>query len=205
MPQQKKSKYCRITPADIDKVIRVAGYLFARHGYEGVGIRLIAEESGVTMPSIFYHFGSKISLYEEVLEYKYQTIVETVSQSIKSLREPKERLEFLIGFFFDQLFQDRTFLLLVHRDIGNVVARKPRPAFLDEYSYTFAAFRTILDAAMGKPIEGRVAFSLVSLILGFCELSALMSENDLSLQDKEKWYAEQRAELIKVGKLICLF
>ncbi|MEC9357986.1 MAG: TetR/AcrR family transcriptional regulator [Pseudomonadota bacterium] len=203
MQQQQKDKCCRIKPADIERVMTVAGRLFARHGYEGVGIRQIADESGVTMPSIFYHFGSKASLYEEVLEHKYQATIDMVSKAIKSLREPRERLEFLIGSFFDQLFRDRTFLLLVHRDIGDVVARKPRPAFLEEYSYTFAAFCTVLDAVMGRPIERRVAFSLVSLILGFCELSALMSETDLRTQDEEAWYAEQRAELIETGKRIC--
>lgn len=39
--------------------------LFAEHGFEGVSVRDIASEAGVTVGSINYYFGSKDSLYQE--------------------------------------------------------------------------------------------------------------------------------------------
>lgn len=199
-----RERRASIRPSDIEKVLEVAGKLFADHGFEGVGIRLIAEKSGVSMPSIFYHFGSKAMLYEEVLEYKYQATNEMVLRSIGSLDGPKEKLECLIGSFFDMLIRDQTFLLLTHRDIGDVIASKGRPDFINEYSYVFSVFYKLLEAALDRPVEARVAFSLVSLIMGFCELTALMSRGQLQTWSTDNWYAEQRAELINVGKRICL-
>lgn len=193
----------QIKPADIETVLEVAGQLFADHGFDGVGIRLIAEKSGVSMPSIFYHFGSKAMLYEEVLEYKYQATNEMVLRAISSLDSPKEKLECLIGSFYDMLIRDQTFLLLTHRDIGDVIASKGRPDFINEYSYVFSVFAKLLEAALDRPVEARVAFSLVSLIMGFCELTALMSRSELPTWSSDNWYAEQRAELIDVGKRIC--
>lgn len=193
-----------ITPADIERVMEVAGRLFAEHGYEGVGIRLIATESGVKMPSIFYHFDSKAALYDEVLEYQYNATTERVSQAIKALHDPREKLECIIGSYFDLLLRDRTFLPLVHRNIVDVVAHKNRPAFMEEYSYVFSMFCTLLQAAFDRPVEKRIAFSLVSLILGFCELTAVSRESNSSMQEQEAWYARQRADLIEVGTRICL-
>ena len=43
----------RIEPADIQRVLDTAAQLFATHGFDSVGIRDIARESGVTMPSIY--------------------------------------------------------------------------------------------------------------------------------------------------------
>lgn len=197
-----KERLCQIEPSDIERVMEVAGRLFAEKGYDGVGVRLIAKESGVTMPSIFYHFGSKPSLYEEVLEYKYNQISRMVMQGINALQDPMQKLECVIGAFFDLLLRDRTFLLLLHRDILDVIAQKHRPRFLEEYSLAYSLFCTLLEAALGRPVERRVAFPLVSLIHGFCELTAVMNESKLKEVDVD-WYEAQRAELIDAGKRIC--
>lgn len=204
MSGKRREGSSQITTADIEKVLEISGQLFAEYGFDGVGIRLIAERSGVTMPSIFYHFGSKAMLYEEVLELKYERMTKMVKKALNSLDDPRAKLEFLIGAFFDLLSRDRTFLLLVHRDICDAVATKGRPSFLKEYSYIFSVFHRLLKDALHRQVERREALSLVSLIMGFCELTVMMSEADMRTEDEESWYAVQRAELIDVGKRICL-
>lgn len=202
MTTKSKERPGQIEPSDIEHVMEVAGRLFAERGYDGVGVRLIAKESGITMPSIFYHFGSKPALYEEVLEYKYNQISKTILRAIDALDDPVQKLECIIGAFFDLLLRDRTFLLLMHRDIVDVIASKRRPRFSEEYSIVYSLFCTLLEAALGHAVEKRVAFPLVSLIQGFCELTAMTSENSATKPDAD-WYAQRRAELIDAGKRIC--
>lgn len=202
---------CHIRPADIERVLKVAGELFGREGFDGVGIRQIAHESGVKMPSIFYHFGSKASLYEEVLEYQYGATWQMVSDAVKALNSPREKLECLIGSFFDLLLHDRTFSLLLHRDIVDVVSHKYRPAFIKVYTDVFSIFWKLLREAVDRPVEKTLAFSLVSLILGYCELTAVMDESsppdadvEATKSRRDAWYAGQRTVLIDVGKRMCL-
>ncbi len=45
------------------RILEAATALFARQGREGVGLREIAKQSGVALPTISYHFGSKAELY----------------------------------------------------------------------------------------------------------------------------------------------
>jgi TetR/AcrR family transcriptional regulator len=51
-----------------DKILDVAEALFARRGFEGVGLREVAEAAGLGKSSLFHHFRSKAQLYLAVLE-----------------------------------------------------------------------------------------------------------------------------------------
>lgn len=49
-------------PVD-ERMLTVATQLFSRKGYKAVSIREIAQRSGVTLSSLYHHFGDKRSLY----------------------------------------------------------------------------------------------------------------------------------------------
>ena len=42
--------------------------LFCARGYDAVGVQEIAEQSGITKPTLYYYFGSKQGLMETILE-----------------------------------------------------------------------------------------------------------------------------------------
>ena len=50
-----------------ERILREATRLFAERGVAGTPIQAIAEASGITRPTLVYHFGSKEGLREEVL------------------------------------------------------------------------------------------------------------------------------------------
>ena len=50
-------------------LIRAAGKLFARKGFEGTSVREICAEAKTNIAAIKYYFGDKIGLYKEVIEY----------------------------------------------------------------------------------------------------------------------------------------
>ena len=49
------------------KLLLVATRLFARHGYEAVGVQQIVEGAGVTKPTLYHYFGSKRGLLDALL------------------------------------------------------------------------------------------------------------------------------------------
>jgi TetR/AcrR family transcriptional regulator len=50
-----------------DKILDAAEPLFARRGFAGVGLREVAEASGLGKSSLFHHFRSKTELYAAVV------------------------------------------------------------------------------------------------------------------------------------------
>ncbi len=46
-----------------ERLLAVATALFSRKGYDAVGIRDIASEAGITLSSLYHHFGDKRQLY----------------------------------------------------------------------------------------------------------------------------------------------
>jgi len=71
----------RITPRETrQRVIDAASELFAAHGFHGTTARDIAERAGVNLAAAHYHFGSKESLYLEVLRAQFDAINAALDQ-----------------------------------------------------------------------------------------------------------------------------
>ncbi len=51
-----------------EEILEVATHLFAERGYEGTSMSDVAERVGIRKASLFYHFTTKDSLYEAVVD-----------------------------------------------------------------------------------------------------------------------------------------
>jgi AcrR family transcriptional regulator len=76
-----------------DRILDVAGKLFAQHGVDGVSVRKIATEAGINHALIFRYFGSKDGLVTAILHRELSTlkniflvIPEQTSDAVKNLR-----------------------------------------------------------------------------------------------------------------------
>lgn len=52
----------------VQKILTEAQHLFAQRGFDGVSINDVATAAGVSKSNVFHHFGTKPSLYLEVLK-----------------------------------------------------------------------------------------------------------------------------------------
>jgi TetR/AcrR family transcriptional regulator len=50
------------------KIFMAAAQLFSKRGYNGVSIREICEETGLSKPTIYYYFGSKEGIYKALVD-----------------------------------------------------------------------------------------------------------------------------------------
>lgn len=48
--------------------------LFYAKGYDAVGVQEIVDRAGVTKPTLYYYFGSKIGLLQNLLERGYRVL-----------------------------------------------------------------------------------------------------------------------------------
>jgi TetR/AcrR family transcriptional regulator len=90
-------------PSSREKILDVAEALFARRGYNGVGLREVAESAGLGKSSLFHHFRSKTQLYGEVLDRVLQRIGERLAPALHGAGDPLTRLDRVIGTFVDAL------------------------------------------------------------------------------------------------------
>ncbi len=84
--------------------MRAAARQFALHGYDGVPLRVIAEDVGIRAASIFHHFpGGKQELYDTITS----ELIELIQTRLGSLAGlglgPAEMLTVFAAFFWDAL------------------------------------------------------------------------------------------------------
>ena len=92
----------RISPEETrERIVRAAGEVFGRHGFDGTTIRQITRRAGVNVAAVNYHFRDKNELYIRVLREAKCLASE---MSVTEFRgSPEERLRGFIFAFVRQL------------------------------------------------------------------------------------------------------
>lgn len=92
-----------------EKILRAAEKVFAENGLAGASVRAITSAAGVNHALINYYFGSKVALYQEVLERTTKLMTAPRLQALDALREKhgeqpiplQEIMDAYIRSFFD--------------------------------------------------------------------------------------------------------
>lgn len=97
MKTQKKGKGDKSTT---EKLLNAAERLFAEHGYDGVGMRALADEAGVNLGAATYHYGSKQKLYIETVMRHFRPIgedrVKLLQQAEKAAKQEPLPVETIV-------------------------------------------------------------------------------------------------------------
>ena len=94
-------------------LLQCAKELFCSKGYDAVGVQEIVERAGLTKPTLYYYFGSKIGLLGTLIETKFaelQVSVEEVLGTDDGIKEKLYRLAEACCRYFEK---DREFYLLM--------------------------------------------------------------------------------------------
>jgi len=75
-----------------ERMLSVATQLFSRKGYKAVSIREIAQRSGVTLSSLYHHFGDKRSLYVQAHLREFSKSSARLEAAIERGDTPAQRL-----------------------------------------------------------------------------------------------------------------
>ena len=100
-----------------DKILDVAEAFFARRGYAGIGLREVADSSGLSKSALFHHFRSKEQLYHEVILRVLLRIRERFDADAARSESPREQLERWLEDLIDMLAEQPTASRLLLRSI----------------------------------------------------------------------------------------
>ena len=77
-------------------ILKVAARLFAERGYERTTLEMIADELGLSKPSLYYYVKSKEEILADIFQEIFQRILESVQTDASPELSPQERLHHLI-------------------------------------------------------------------------------------------------------------
>lgn len=76
-----------------EKIIEASRRLFAKYGYEGTSISMIAAETGLTKAALYHHFASKEALFHISFRTGIDELIEEVETALSRVgNDPSERL-----------------------------------------------------------------------------------------------------------------
>ena len=76
-----------------DKIIEVARRVFARHGYDGASISMIAAEAGLSKAALYHHFENKEAIYKVSSRTGMDELLREVEAALVAApADPVERL-----------------------------------------------------------------------------------------------------------------
>ena len=105
----KRMKYESTPDADTDSastreaLLRTGARLFAQRGFDGASVRAITAEAGANLGAITYHFGSKESFYDAVVDSVVSPFAESVLAAGRTDGPPLDRLERVVRAYFGHL------------------------------------------------------------------------------------------------------
>ncbi len=78
------------------KIVESAVELFEINGYQATRIEDVAEKAGLTRGAVYWHFKTKIDLYEYILTMFEKRLDKLIEESAKQTASPVARLRWLI-------------------------------------------------------------------------------------------------------------
>lgn len=100
-----------------DKILDAAEDLFARRGFAGIGMREVAEASGLGKSSLFHHFKSKAELYAAVVGRILDYLDARLTQALAAGGDPLTRFDRLLDTLLDSLAGHPTYARLLLRSL----------------------------------------------------------------------------------------
>lgn len=135
--KSKKSEQACVTR---DRLLKSALKIFSHKGYASAFIREIAEDSRTTLPSIYYHFGSKKGLYQALMREHF-SVFESLMEEFKQTGNARERIKSYIISTHLHMVKDVDFLRLM-RIISYGPPQSAPPFDVESYTRRFREFLT---------------------------------------------------------------
>jgi AcrR family transcriptional regulator len=83
--------------------------LFARHGYAGTSVRMIARAAGISQGLMYNYFDSKEELLHAIFQRSVQDILGIFARATQEEPDPRRALERIIRMSFDAIRQNMDF------------------------------------------------------------------------------------------------
>lgn len=118
-----------------ESLLNAAERLFAEYGYDGVGMRTLADEAGVNLSAMTYHYGSKEKLYIETVMRCFRPINEERIRLLRQAEKEAKGKPVSVETIVDCMLRPPVMTVLVHTYFPALLARNlfMPPPFMQEF------------------------------------------------------------------------
>ena len=161
------------------RLLEVATRLFGEKGYGATSVREVVEASGVTKPTLYYHFGSKEGLFRQAVEEHLQIFVTLVERSKSAKGTVRERLEHFVEAYIASTLENphavRFLLTIKHTPDDIEPTDQPRVDLLSLHlHHAQALLSLLLEGVENGEIRADLNLEVaVQGLLGMVNLSAM--------------------------------
>jgi len=82
-----------------EQILEAALRMFATHGYDGMSLRSLNRELGLSHSAIHQRFGTKEDLYKAVIDHEFGTMFREIREHLRALPRPDTQLDELQSQF----------------------------------------------------------------------------------------------------------
>ncbi len=153
------------------KILDVARKIFGEYGFHGTTTRMIAQEVGIDISTLYYHWGEKADLFEAVILDIYEDLrVKLIEvEEVIHGRPLAERMDIAIDMVTDYLFQSPEICNLIlfryftrTRHASNLDFRVPE--FISDIAYSMGLSRGKTDLPLATRTR---VLGMMNLIYNF--------------------------------------
>jgi TetR/AcrR family transcriptional regulator len=204
-PRGRPRKDAEFAPAE--KVMAAAIEAFSVHGYNGVSLRSVNAELGVSRNLLYQRFGSKAELWRAAVDWAFAPLVEYLANSDDESADPMIRLRVLIRSFIEYS-ATRPYLARLVTVEGAAATDRMQYLYQNYIRPVQARFQPVFallrQQGRIKNIPTEIFYFLLTsggtAPFGQIGLVSLMSPGLSSLDDgKVRLYAENVAEMLLNG------
>ena len=146
-------------------ILGEAQRLFFARGYHGVSIRDIVQACGLSNAALYYHFGSKQTLYIEVIKRFVANVVGPLQEAGVSQGTSRERLTAMVLAFARYSFDSQTELQMLLRDLTDQAGDEIQDLIPEVVEQILSPFATVLEEGIAAGEIRAVDVHRTSLLL----------------------------------------
>lgn len=148
-PQRPSKPRIRDADATKARILKAALNEFARNGFGGARVDVIAEKADANKRMLYHYFGSKEDLFQTVLENAYIDIRDAEQKLALDHLPPKEALTRLVHFTWQYYLKHPEFITLVNSENLHRAKHLKKSEIIKIYSRRFVS---MVDAILERGV-----------------------------------------------------
>jgi TetR/AcrR family transcriptional regulator len=151
-----KVKGQRDAEATREAILAAGSELFARYGFGGTTVDLIARRAGANKAMISYYFGGKEGLYERILISTFDEAVAGLDSLLENARPADEMLRAFVGMFRELTARRPHFPAMMVREAmsgGRHLTERVLPHFLEMFVKVRRIYEQGIEEGTFRPVD----------------------------------------------------
>lgn len=154
------------------EVMRVAKRHFALKGFAATNIDEIADELGISKPSIYYHFGKKEALFDAVIGQSMEQHARYLQHVMKTASDPVDALRIFVLSYAENLFGENRYLtnLMMQKLANDDLRNLPKETLMNMEIIRGMFWKILDDGEKQGLFRSYNRYVLFNMIIGFISI-----------------------------------